>query len=125
MKILLLDDEASHRLLELRAIKKQFPGADVSTCATLDEARAALISASPSIAIIDLNIAGLSGLKIVKQIRENSPLSSLPIIVLSTSQLALDVEQSYAAGASAYLFKSDNPQEFVLNLQSAVRFLTA
>lgn len=125
MKILIFDDEASHRLLEKRALKRVFPQAHFFEASTHDEARATLSSSADiQLLIIDLNIAGISALNLVQELRLYSSIGSLPIVLISTSQLALDIERAYAAGVNCYVFKSEDPSEFSNNISGAARFVT-
>ena len=125
VEILLVDDEPSHRVISKRALARAFPQAKVRECASLSDALRVLAEqrCSLSIAIVDLNLQGQSGLEVVKALRADSRYSTLPIIVNSTSQLELDVQDAYAASVSAFVFKADQPEQFSNELCAAVRFL--
>jgi DNA-binding NarL/FixJ family response regulator len=110
-------------MIEKRALKQCFNQSVIYECERLEDAQAQIRKlTSLGIAIIDLNLAGKSGLDVVGLIRENSASATAPVLVISTSQLEDDIQRSYAAGASAYLFKSDNPEIFIRDIQSATRF---
>lgn len=59
----------------------------------------------PELVLLDLKMACVQGLDVLKWIRNHSTLSSLPVIVLSGSELQEDIRQAYAVGANSYLVK--------------------
>lgn len=124
--ILLVDDEPPHRMLAKRALRRAFPNAIVHECASLDDTLRILSSPGTMLclAIVDLNLQGQSGLEVLKALRADTRYTALPVVINSTSQLESDVHSAYACGASAYIFKSDQPEQFGAELGSAVRFLT-
>lgn len=73
----------------------------------------------PRIILLDLNLPGLSGLDLVKRIRENPFLRYVPVIFFSTSDNPRDVKASLEFGANAYLTKPSG----YLNLISCIQSL--
>jgi CheY-like chemotaxis protein len=59
----------------------------------------------PRLILLDLNLPGLSGLDLVKRIRENAFLRYVPVIFFSTSDNPKDVKASLEFGANAYITK--------------------
>jgi len=73
----------------------------------------------PKLILLDLNLPGLSGLDLVKRIREIPFLKYVPVVFFSTSDNPKDVKASLEFGANAYLTK---PAGY-LNLVSCVESL--
>ena len=73
----------------------------------------------PKVILLDLNLPGLSGLDLVKRIREIPFLKYVPVIFFSTSDNPKDVIASLEFGANAYLNKPSG----YLNLVSCVQSL--
>ena len=73
----------------------------------------------PKVILLDLNLPGLSGLDLVKRIREIPFLKYTPVIFFSTSDNPKDVKASLEFGANAYL----NKPAGYLNLVSCVQAL--
>jgi CheY-like chemotaxis protein len=73
----------------------------------------------PRVILLDLNLPGLSGLDLVKRIRENPFLRYVPVIFFSTSDNPKDVKASLEFGANAYLTKPSG----YLNLISCIQSL--
>jgi len=59
----------------------------------------------PKLILIDLNLPGLSGLDILKRIKETQALRYVPTIMFSTSDNPKDIRSSLEFGANAYVTK--------------------
>lgn len=67
----------------------------------------------PQLVLLDLNMPGMSGLQVLRWIRQDPKLSKLRVIVLSGSDAMRDVSDAYAAGANSYLVKPGDLERFV------------
>jgi two-component system, response regulator len=67
----------------------------------------------PGLIILDLNIPGLDGRRVLDNIKSDAQLSSVPIVVLTTSVDGKDVDACYDLGANSYVKKPVNYHEFV------------
>ena len=76
----------------------------------------------PKIILLDLNLPGLSGLDLVKRIREVPFLKYVPVIFFTTSDNPKDVKASLEFGANAYLTKPSGYLNLVSCLQSLYDF---
>ena len=65
----------------------------------------ALNKNKPKLILLDLSLPGLSGLDILKRIKEIPFLRHTPVILFSTSDDPNDVRSSYEFGANAYVTK--------------------
>ena len=64
-----------------------------------------LNSSKPRLILLDINLPGISGLDILKQIREIQFFQSVPIIIFSTSDNPKDVSSMMEFGANGYQTK--------------------
>lgn len=62
----------------------------------------------PALVLLDLNIPGTSGREVLKQLKADALLRSIPVVVLSTSAHPSDVQHSYRFGANSYHVKPDD-----------------
>lgn len=58
-----------------------------------------------SLIMLDLNLPGIDGRELLRQVRARDPERTVPIIVLSTSSHPKDIDNCYRAGADAYMVK--------------------
>jgi len=109
LKVLLIDD---HQLfLEgMESVLRRIDSSiEVSLASTLEEGLQTLES-EPDLVITDLGLPGLTGIDALKAIRSASPLT--PAVVLSGSEDALSVREAIDEGASGYIFKKSDSNEF-------------
>ncbi|NNF50845.1 MAG: response regulator [Gammaproteobacteria bacterium] len=79
-------------------------------------------SPRPVLIFMDLRLPRLDGLSLLRFIKNDSNLRSIPVVVLTTSTAAPDIDGAYSAHANAYLAKSLNFDEFKTHLQAAAKF---
>ena len=67
----------------------------------------------PSLILLDLKLPGMDGFEVLKWIREQPSLGSLPVIVLTSSDQIRDVNLAYQLGANSFLVKPLDFQNFI------------
>jgi CheY-like chemotaxis protein len=72
----------------------------------------------PIVIFLDLNLPRVSGLTVLRSLKENAIAKVIPVVALSTSAAASDIRSAYALGASSYVVK-----EFDFDRFSAVAAL--
>jgi len=60
---------------------------------------------APDLILLDLNMPGIDGRQVLSAVKADPKLRHIPVIVLTTSSDARDVEQCYEIGASTYIQK--------------------
>jgi DNA-binding NarL/FixJ family response regulator len=118
-RILIVDDHPIVRLgiRQMLAVER-----DLEVCGeaeTADAARQLLNSAHPDLVIVDLSLAGGTGLDLIRFMRESLP--TLPVLVLSMHDEALFAERVLRAGARGYIMK----REAITGLVGAIRQVLA
>lgn len=63
----------------------------------------------PALLLLDLNMPRKNGREALQEIRQDPGLRSLPVVILTTSRSAEDIQLSYEAGANSFITK---PAEF-------------
>ena len=59
----------------------------------------------PDLILLDLNLPKKDGREVLKQIRGDERLKSIPTVILTTSDAVTDINQSYKLQANSYLSK--------------------
>ncbi len=114
-KILIVDDDAT--MLKLMSTLLPLMGYEVAVNpvpgATLEAARAA----APDVFLVDLHLAGGSGLDVVRTLRADSQFATTPVIMISGEDRA---EAARQAGADVFLLKPFMPNQLMDALKSLV-----
>ncbi|MDD3675006.1 MAG: response regulator [Thauera propionica] len=59
----------------------------------------------PAVVLLDLKLPRIDGLEVLRRIRADARTTLLPVVVLTTSREALDLQQAYNLGANSYIRK--------------------
>jgi CheY-like chemotaxis protein len=76
----------------------------------------------PCLMLLDLHMPKKSGMEVLSWVRGESPLRTLPVIILTSSLQDTDIEAAYLAGANAYLVKPSQPDELTVMASSIKDF---
>ena len=75
----------------------------------------------PCLMLLDIKLPYMSGLQVVKWLREEGPSKNIPAVFLTSSSSDMDIEQAYSYGGNAYLVKPPTPeklQQMLLDLKN-------
>ena len=72
--------------------------------------------------ILDINLPKVSGKEILKEIKQHKYLDNVPKIILSTSNLLVDMEYCYGHEANCFLTKPNDVFEFFNLVKSVVNY---
>jgi DNA-binding NarL/FixJ family response regulator len=114
-RVLIVDD---HPILRHGIAQLLNREPDLEVCAEAgnrDEALAALAQAPADLAVVDISLEGLSGIELLKLMRERHP--SVRCLVLSMHDETLYAERALRAGARGYVMK----QEATRRITTALR----
>jgi CheY-like chemotaxis protein len=68
---------------------------------------------TPGLILLDLNLPRRNGLEVLAELKSDSDLLAIPVVVLTTSQAQEDVLRSYALHANAFISKPVDFEKFV------------
>jgi len=119
--VLLIEDDENDAFLMKRAFEQVSIPADVRVARDGREALRYLLGQGsygdrkrhplPSLTLLDLNLPHVHGLDVLKQIRLESRLRKLVVVVLTSSLADSDIQQAYDLGANSYLSKPTGLEE--------------
>jgi len=116
--VLLVEDNPHDELLMLRALRKANAPADIDVVRDGQQAIDYLFrsgefsdrpSALPALVLLDINLPKLSGLDVLKRLREEPRTQLLPVVMFTSSDEDHDRLRSYRCGANSFVNK---PLEF-------------
>ncbi len=68
--------------------------------------------ARPALVLLDLNLPRRGGLEVLGELKADSVLRTIPVVVLTTSQAETDILRSYELHANAYVIKPFDAARF-------------
>ena len=76
----------------------------------------------PAVVLLDLKMPKVSGIEVLRQIRADANLKLLPIVILTSSREATDLEQCYQLGVNAYVVKPVQLHDFMHAIKQVSMF---
>jgi two-component system, response regulator len=130
VEILLVEDNPDDVELALHALKKNHLANRIEVVRDGAEALDFLFArgaytgrdisnGGPKVVLLDLKLPKVDGLEVLKSIRSDPRLKSLPVVILTSSREERDIAESYHLGVNSYVAK---PVDFV-QFTEAVRQL--
>ena len=68
---------------------------------------------NPAVLLLDIKMPRMDGIEVLKAIRSDKKLHTLPVVMLTSSREEQDVIKSYELGVNAYVVKPVNFKEFI------------
>lgn len=120
-RILVIDDNADIRNLIAFIFEKA--GMEVSQGTDGENGLAQLKSAKPDLILLDSMMPGLSGLEVLKTIRQDfdEELNQIPIVMLTANSAAEDMKTAFELGASSYIVKPFKNNQIVAEIDSILQ----
>jgi two-component system response regulator len=120
--ILLVEDDANDELLTTRTLRKEKLANPIEVVRDGAEALDFLFARGsyatrageppPRLVLLDLKLPKRSGLDVLKEARADPRLRDTPMVVFTSSGREPDVAAAYASGASGYVTKPIDPEQF-------------
>ena len=108
MNVLMIEDNPLDARAAGRGLAAWQTAPDVVHHADGDAALAHLRDASavrPDLVLLDLNLPGSDGHDVLRMLKNDPDLRSIPVIVMTTSEAGHDIDLSYELGANAFVTK--------------------
>lgn len=119
LRILLVDDDESDRLLGQRALEKA--GHQVRLAADGHEALASIAAAPPQLVIADLDMPRMDGFDFCRRLRESRLGECIYVIALTGRERHEDLVECIHAGANDFVAKSPAPEALLARVRAAAR----
>jgi two-component system response regulator len=128
VQILIVEDNLRDAEFTVRALRKNNLANDVVTARDGDEALDFLFcrgkyskrsfSNPPKVVLLDLKLPKVSGLEVLKIIKEDARTKNIPIVIVSSSREEPDIKEAYALGVNSYVVKPVDFDDFVKAVSS-------
>ena len=80
--------------------------------------------AKPEFIFLDLNLPGIDGRDVLKEIKDNEKTEDIPVIVITSSSKTSDIEQCYENGTDNYITKPMGMQGYITAAKTIHSFIT-
>lgn len=118
--ILVIDDELSMReLLEILLTRE---GYKVTSCGSAEDGLAILERGGVDLVLTDLNLPGVDGLELMRQLRAHavSAARDVPVVLITAFGTAAHAVEAMKQGAADYVLKPFNNDDLLLSLKRAL-----
>jgi chemotaxis family two-component system response regulator Rcp1 len=79
-------------------------------------------AATPDLILLDLNLPGIDGKGVLREIKQHAELKQIPVSILTSSSSEQDITQSYQLGANCYMVKSLDFKSFQASVRAVEEF---
>lgn len=120
--ILLAEDNANDAELTLTALRENHVANEVIVVRDGAEAldylyrrnrHAGRAGANPALLLLDLKMPRVDGIEVLRQVKTDPALKTIPVVVLSSSREEQDLLRTYDLGVNAYVVKPVDFHEFI------------
>jgi len=117
--LIIEDDKFLRELIAQKLIKEDF---EVSEAVDGEEGIKKIKEGKPDLILLDLILPGIDGFEVLSQMKKESTLASIPVIILSNLGQKEDVEKGLKMGAVDYLIKAHfTPGEIIDKIKAALK----
>ena len=116
--VLVADDDED--ILSLVALRFRRSGLEVILARDGEEALELIQTRAPDAAVLDIAMPKLTGLEVVRRVRDSEATKSMPIVLLTARAAEKDVELGIEAGADEYVTKPFSPQDLYTCVKSVL-----
>src|SRR5260221_4995808 len=121
VKIIMIEDDEGHARLIERNIRRTGVNTDIVPCSN-DTAAASYLFGSDGtgtdhkgealLILLDLNLPDMTGIDILRRVKESKCLKCTPVVVLTTTDDSQEIKRCYELGCNVYITKPVNYESF-------------
>ena len=115
-KILVVEDD--HQIQQELVLMLQRNGFEAQALSSFESVPQQIVAAHPDLVLLDLNLPGIDGQQICREVRQ---LSNVPIIVVTSRNTDLDELMVLSLGADDFIAKPYNTQILLMHITSVLR----
>jgi len=125
INVVLVEDNPKDALIFLRIFKKEGLTDSVIWLKDGEEAVNRLIVEEiwlPKVILLDMKLPKLTGIEVLSKIRKHPKIGKTPVVMFSSSDEMIDIQNAYREGANAYSVKPQNYQETKVIIKNITDF---
>ncbi len=123
IEILLVEDNPYDAEMTLRALKQNKISNNISHVKDGEEALEFIFATGkfmnrdkhtlPKVVLLDLKLPKVSGMEVLRKLKNNEETKSIPVVVLTSSQEEPDIKECYSLGVNSYIVKPVEFEKFI------------
>lgn len=117
--VLVVEDEPA--IAELISVNLRLAGHTVLISGSAENARIQIGDVLPDLILLDWMLPGLSGVDLLRQLRNNDRTRDIPVIMLTARSAEIDKISGLEQGADDYLTKPFSPKELNARIKAVMR----
>jgi len=130
--LILVDDDEAHTVLIKRSLKKSGLRNEIISLQSGQQALdfifsegefAGKIRCASIVVILDINMPGISGVSVLKKLKQSEITRHIPVIMLTTTDEPKEIDECYKIGCNAYITKPVKHTDFVEKMAELGLFL--
>jgi DNA-binding NarL/FixJ family response regulator len=106
MKVYIVEDDDSMRLILKRLLRKHFPGVEVKESATAEQALDEIPDYIPDLVLVDISLPGMNGIELISKLKLKC--SFICILVVTGHEVEVYKKASFEAGAHDIISKMED-----------------
>ncbi|MFN3246830.1 MAG: PleD family two-component system response regulator, partial [Leptonema sp. (in: bacteria)] len=120
-KIVVVDDS----ILNLRIIEKYLGNnyIEIIKCSDSQKALDIIKQELPDLVLLDIHMPNLTGIDLLKQMRQDTLLSFIPVIFLTASEEKVHLQLAYNLGTVDYIHKPIVKEELIAKVQNYLFYI--
>ena len=129
VEVLLIEDSAADADLVIEAMKGRKVRAHLSVVRNGEEAMSYLRregsfvnSVQPDLILLDLNLPKKDGREVLREVKADPFLCSIPVVILTSSAADSDIRKSYQLHANCYIIKPVDFESFAIAVNQLFDF---
>lgn len=132
VRMLLVEDDPSHRLLIRKSLENHGVSNDVNEVEDGQEALDYIYGVGvyadrkkypmPDIVILDIKMPRMDGFGVLERLKSDPKMKRIPVIMLTTSSRDEEIAKGYECGANAYVTKPLDFEDFAKKLHDLKMF---
>jgi CheY-like chemotaxis protein len=121
VEIVMIEDDEGHARLIEKNIRRAGVNNRITSFTNGNDAVKYLFGADgtgasnknrPMLVLLDLNLPDMTGVDILKRVKTNDHLKRIPVVVLTTTDDAVEIQRCYDLGCNVYITKPVNYENF-------------
>ncbi len=121
-KIWLIDDDPDDQYMVSKILTSLNPNIKLRCFDCGKTFLAQLKLDKPDLVLLDLNMPIMSGMDVLEQLQNWSNWQAMPIVVYSTSQSELDIDEAYRKGAKSFLSKAGSYSRLKTQIEALYKY---